>query len=264
MVGKLLKFEFQRTRSMLAMLWLATAGLLLLSYALCFVNSALAGVVFVPAGLLWLLLPVVVQLYLAFEAYRSSFGRRGYFMHVLPVRGGTLVLTKLGYMVLISAISLALSVVLLPLTTHVGHELKIVPEIGLGDVWKLVSESGGPAYFFLAFVVLSIVVFTPLQYLFCVCVGAESWISRTGGLGPFLTYLLLYVAQQVVMTLALLLPVSLDMITGEIVFGSSIGMAWGGYFGPYFPLGIVIAVVAICVALLWRTLLSVTRKLELR
>lgn len=97
MVGKLMKYEFLRTRYPLALAAGIGLAICALAYLLALLAPVVAMVPFVVGFVMGLIFTFAVQIYLAVDFYRSSFGRRGYFTHSLPVTGTMLVLTKLGH-----------------------------------------------------------------------------------------------------------------------------------------------------------------------
>lgn len=264
MVGKLMRHEFLRTR---AALGLAGAIALLIcgvAYALALISPVVAMVPFGIAFVISLMFTFGIQIFLAVDFYRSSYGRRGYFTHTLPVKGSTLVWAKLGYAMLASVAAVAWALVLLLVCLATAVELQLVTYEAF---WAGFRETFGNTPWFVWFLVLNflaLLISTIVQYYFSAAVGSEAWINRAGAMGPVVTFIIVYAAFQVVAMLAFLIPPSyqpltetwtwslplLDMLEDPDRMGIPMSVFWISY--------------AASAVLIWRTVVSVGRKLELR
>ena len=264
MVGKLIKYEFLRTRAPLALAGAIGLAICAVGYVLALVAPVVAIVPFVVGFTMGIIFTFAVQIYLAVDFYRSSFGRRGYFTHTLPIKGTTLVLTKLGYALIATAAAMVWSVVLLLVSLASAVELGMIT---YAEFWAGFRDLFGAGNLFLTFMILNVVALilvTIVQYFFAVAVGSEAWINKAGGMGPVVTFLIVYVAIQLLALLALLIPPSynplseawswsvplIDMIRNP----DNVGIPISAFWITYVLSGL----------LLWRTVVSVNKKLELR
>jgi hypothetical protein len=264
MVGKLMKHEFLRTRGPLGLSAAIALLVCAVAYGLALISPVVATFPFGIALAISLVFTFGVQLYLAIEFYRSSFGRRGYFTHTLPVRGSTLVGTKLAYAMLVTLAAVLWTIVLLLICLATAVELRMIT---YDAFWSGLGDLFGTSRWFLWFLALNIVgllISTIVQYYFSVAVGSEAWINKTGGMGPVVTFLIVYAAFQVVALVAFLLPPTfdpfteswrwsmplLDMIDDPEQMGIPLSVFWVSY--------------VLSAVMIWRTVVSVGRKLELR
>lgn len=267
MVGKLLKHEFLRTRGPLLMAGAIAAVICLAAYGLAHISPFLANVPFFAGFAVAVVFTFGIQLYLAVDFYRSSFGRRGYFTHTLPVKGSTLVLTKVVYALLVTTVALLFSAGLLIICLLTADVLGIV---GWDTFWVGLREVFGYADWFVWFMLISIagvIIATVVQYYFAVAVGSEAWINRSGWLGPVVVFLIVYVVMQIVSLLAFVIPPSYDPILQEFSWQMPIvdllqAESTSGYAG--IPVSAFALTYVVCAVLVWRTVVSVSRKLELR
>lgn len=127
------------------------------------------------------------------------------------------------------------------------------------SIWTLVIG------LFVLYLVQSII-----TYYFCVTLGSEAWINKLGGAGPILVWVGFYVVMQIVALISLLLP-------GTLVFtGTGFAWSWDSFFSPLFagmemdpdtagfPVMTILVIVLMLAVLVWRSYVSVSRKIDLR
>lgn len=264
MVGKLMKYEFLRTRYPLALAAGIGLAICALAYLLALLAPVVAMVPFVVGFVMGLIFTFAVQIYLAVDFYRSSFGRRGYFTHSLPVTGTMLVLTKLGHALLVTLAAMIWSAALLLITLSSAVELGMITYGAFWSGLRDVLGSGNWFTWFMVLNILAIILITLVQYFFSVAVGSESWINKAGALGPVVTFLIVYVAVQILSFVALLIPPSYDPLLETWSWSPPLVDMLSGSVNPGIPLSAFWVGYALSAVLLWRTVVSVNRKLELR
>lgn len=218
-----------------------------------------------------LILPAT-SLYLAVDYWRSAYGRRGYLTHTLPVRGGTQYWVRLGYacLVLLGAwiltALLAVGAILLFTAGEWGTWSQLGTMIG-----EAMAELGATEYLLIAGWIVIILLGTyasQIQFYFAGSFGSESLLNRFGGAGPVIAYVVLYLAQQVLSFLSLLIPLAItaDPVTGmpRLTTSGYYDMLFGAGEQMLMPLGTVVVSVVVTLALLWRTWVSWERKVALR
>lgn len=270
----LLKHEWLRTRGQLATLFglLALVGVLgsllgasgwpLLSQ-LGLAAGMLAAVVAVPA----------VQLMLAADYWRSSYGRTGYFTHSIPVRGSRIFWAKLAWAMIASLAAILLTIVLALLAWWANSQRSG----GTSPSWSLLTDAWStvtavtPAWMIVAGLALVLGWFLvwPVYYYFSVSVGHERRLAGLGAGGPVVVFVLVYLATQ---ALALLGMIVLPFGVGE-ADGETLGLvrfdllselaAGASASDDVMPIGFVFALVALAAFCLWRTARSWNRKVAL-
>lgn len=275
MVTTMIKHDFIRTRSLL----LGAAGI---AIAIATVLALSAGLISGPLGQMsWvfgLVLTVgflpLAQLWLGVDLYRSSFSRRGYFVQTLPMRGTAILTAKYLWALIVTVFALAVSIILGTIT---AAGAMAVNNSSLGELWselraglRLLDLSPWVWWlvgvFFVVYLVQGLI-----QYFFSVTLGSESWINKLGGVGPILVWVGVYVALQVLSLLSLFLP-------GSLVIGADgIEFSWHSFFYPLyaelansaegtalFPVATIGMLVLALGAMIWRSYVSVARKVDLR
>ncbi|WP_297739720.1 hypothetical protein [uncultured Tessaracoccus sp.] len=263
MVGTVLKYEFIRTKWAIALGWGFTLLLALISYGAAHISGVVAGVPIVVGIIAVAALPFAVQLYLGIHLYRSTFGRRGYFELTVPVKNSTLIATKFLWASLVSLMSLAVC----------ASSLWIIgkADAALGGI-SLEQVTLATAAFFrdrldVGVIVLTIVLLSYLSMLaqvyFAVVIGSEAWINKSGGFGPVVVYIIVYVAMQLIGVGLFLIPPVYDVLDKTWLWVSPL-LTDMGDTSAGLPVVVVIGTVVITVAMFWQTLVSVQRRLELR
>ncbi len=264
MVGKLMKHEFLRTRGPLGLAALIALLIAAVAYGLALISPVVAMFPFGVAFTIALVFAFGVQIYLAVDFYRSSFGRRGYLTHTLPVRGSALVGAKLVYAMLVTVAAVLWAMVLLLVCLATAVELGMITyEL----FWSGFRELFGSAPWFVWFLglnLLALLISTIVQYYFSVAVGSEAWINRTGAMGPVITFLIVYAAFQVIAIVAFLIPPSYAPLTETWSWSLPLVDMINDPDGMGIPMSVFWISYVLSAVLVWRTVVSVGRKLELR
>ena len=271
---RLLTHEWLRTRGTLGTLFglialigalgslLGAAGWPVLS-ELGLAAGMLAAVIAVPA----------VQLTLAADYWRSSYGRIGYFTHSLPVRGSRIYWAKLAWAMLASLAAIVLTVVLALLAwwSNAQRSGGSSPSWSvLTAAWTTVTDVT-PGWMIAAGIALlfgSVLVW-PVQYYFSISIGHERRLSGLGAGGPIVVFVLVYLATQALSLLGMLLiPIGVGETDGETLglvrFDLLSELAAGSSASnAVMPIGFVIALVALAVFCLWRTARSWNHRVAL-
>lgn len=273
MMTTLLAHEWKRTRGMLGV----TTGIALLVVAAAALLSAPGwpalsqfGVI-VGVAVLSGFVPIL-QVLLAVDYWRSSYGSGGYFTQTLPIRGGTIFAAKLLHMSLVTFAGLVVSLLLAPIhwwgvATATGADPN--PFTALRGFWEAVGESVPPLMllgFAAAFSALLLV--WVAMFAFSASIGSETPINRLGPGGPFVVFIVLYTVTQV-LTFAsfFVIPLGIGMTgdgLGLVRFDVFAEMASGAESsGEVMPLAFIPPLLLIGIACVWRTARSWNRKVAL-
>ena len=272
MITALLTHEWRRTRSMvgaatgIALLVVAAAALLV---APGWPGLSLLGVLLGAAALCGYV--PVLQVLLAVDYWRSSYGRIGYFTQTLPIRGGTIFAAKFLHMNLVVFAGLIVTVLLVPLYWG-GLASGGFVDLGLiavlRELWATVSGALSPLLLLAAVAVfLALMVTGQAMYVFSASIGSETPINRLGFGGPVVVYIVLYGVSQVLTFAAfLVIPVGIGMTgdgLGLMRFDVLAEMTAGASSGDVMPLAFLPPLLLIGVACAWRTVRSWNRKVAL-
>ncbi|MGP9724437.1 hypothetical protein ACT3SZ_10545 [Corynebacterium sp. AOP40-9SA-29] len=273
----LFRYEWLRTRSLLGIAnGLATLGVLLCS-VLTFMDWTLFSPLAAAFGMMLVMaFTPVVQILLAVDYWRSSYGATGYLTQTLPVKGSRILTVKLLWAALVSTVSLVVTV-LLGCVLYTGFSIRDPKIAGLGEMldefWAAFGDSGLPAWLIIGVIVAGYLAMlsAPVQYYFSISVGKERWLQTLGPGGPVLVFFLLgMVAQAVALIGLFVIPVGLSE--------NASGWTLGNYslldeintspdvYDPYdspMPLGFVPSMAILVLVCLWRTYYSWNRKIEL-
>lgn len=264
MVGTVLKYEFLRTRWAIALGWGFTLLLALVSYGGAHISGNVAGVPMILCIIAAAALPFATMIYLGVHLYRSTFGRRGYFELTVPMNNSTLLATKFLWASLVSVVSLVVTVVTLWLLgkSHAvlgGGALEVVTD-GVATFWR-----EHPALVVLAVVIALLSYLSMLaQVYFVVAIGSEAWINKSGGFGPVIVYIIVYVAMQLIGLVLMLIPPIYDFLNQTWHWASPLLTNMGSDDTASLPVLAVIGPMLISAVLFWQALVSVQRRLELR
>lgn len=268
----LLKHEWLRTRGMLGiMLALATLAVVLGS-ALTATGWPLLSMLGLMAGLVVVAgLAPAMQLALAVDYWRSSYGRTGYFTHSLPIRGSRIYAAKLLWASTVTVVSLVLALGLAYLL-WVGFALQtgagMNPLVALGDLWATMRDV---TPLWVPFAGAALLVALHLCYLvyffFSASVGSERRLNQYGGAGPVLVFVGLYVALQVLAVVGMLvLPFGIGVAgdqLGLVPFNMITEMQAATPTDDVMPLGFLPPLGLAAAVCLWRTARSWDRKASL-
>lgn len=264
MVGKLMKHEWRRTRGILGIATLIAVGI----GAIAWIGSMISPIVFAPAFMVGVLvaslLPFATQIYLATHLYQTTYGRRGYFEHAIPVKGSTLLLTKYLYAVLVSLFSLALTA-LLVLLLHLGERNVGGSTVaGFGQAWEFLGQWSPWAQPLVVIFGLLTILSYLAHFYFSVTVGSEARFNKLGVMGPVLMFVIVDVVLQVVSFIGLFLPPGYNLQRGDWDWGIPfISLLNDNELGS-LPMMSAVLTFIVSGVLLWRAVVSVNKKLELR
>lgn len=182
---------------------------------------ALAGLMRLASLVVIIAMPVVVMAQVAVEYWQSMYGQRGYLTMTVPVRGRVLFTAKALY-----ACAMALVAGALDLAGLVAWFAVLAHATGttLGEVLAPLRDAltvGGPGPALATFFIVSSLVglLTVIVEIGAVMsIGAQGRFNHLDIGAPLIGIVLLYVGNQVLaLALTLLLPVSLDITTGDVV-----------------------------------------------
>jgi len=182
---------------------------------------ALAGLMQVASMVVIIAIPVVVMVQVAVEYWQSMYGQRGYLTMTVPVRGRVLFTAKALY-----ACAMALVAGALDLAGLVAWFAVLAHATGttLGEVLAPLRDAltvGGPGPALATFFIVSSLVglLTVIVEIGAVMsIGAQGRFNHLDIGAPLIGIVLLYVGNQVLaLASTLLLPVSLDITTGDVV-----------------------------------------------
>jgi hypothetical protein len=225
MLGKLIKLDFRMMRSHLK--WTIPIYALLLTSAFVFRSfnfPVLGQLMYVLAIIATLVLvPVVLVLFLS-HYYRHFYTNQGYLTHTLPVTASQRYHSKLisGFLlyVLSSLVAfIGFFCILLAGGLSKGKAMLEINEfLQFMKAWPAfvgVSVFAGVLLIIGIWLLMYVSFFTTMS--FSVTVGMGRRFSRFGVGGPFLVYIILYVANQVLGVLGLLfIPLSLRFSSGDL------------------------------------------------
>lgn len=234
MITTLLAHEFRRTKGLAALvaggaIVLALGGslLTLTGWPLLSGLGMVVAIVAVGGAL------PLFALGLAFEYWRSAYGRTGYFTQSLPVRGSTIYLVRLLHGFIVSVVGSVLTV-LLAIPTVLAVAASEMPFEGSSrpSAADVLAYVGAEVQEILAGLPLGVLVVVGIAWLLstwgglifyyaAATLGSGPLFARLGVVGPFVAYVLLYLASQVVFFVAILaVPLGLTMRGGSVAFES--------------------------------------------
>lgn len=272
MVTTLIKHEYLRTRGWLAVVFGAATILLLVGVLMELTPwSIVQGL-----GFALTLVPVaafffVVQVALAFDYWRSSYSRTGYFTQSLPVKGSTIYGAKFlwGSLVTIVAVlvNLVMGGVALVGATRV-LDVAITFREAVDRLATVLSATPVWATTLVAVLALVVVLSTLAQYFFAASIGSEGNINRLGIGGPILVWFLLYVVMQVLLLVGI---VAVPLGLGQSAVDGSFALVPTNFLSlilsnqdpDSMPLGFIPVLLVATAALTWRTAVSWNKRVSL-
>lgn len=263
MTTTLLKHEWLRTRGTLALVAVVATVLVGLGSALAATRWTLISTVGAYAVMVTLsaLVPAV-QLLLAVDYWRSSYGRIGYFTQTLPVPGPRIYRAKLLWAWLATLGSVLLAAALAALAwpgvaRGMGYA-ELNPFAALADVWAGLTQTV-PVWQILVGAGLGLalgVLIWPVQYYFAASIGSEEPLNRLGVGGPVLMWVVVYLASNLLTLVGLLaVPLAIGAVDGGLGVISYSPFAELTSADPQdaVPLGIIPALLVVAGVCLWRT-----------
>ncbi|WP_291479230.1 hypothetical protein [Corynebacterium sp.] len=273
----LLRYEWLRTRGLLAVV----LGLAALAVLFCTVLLVLDWTVFstlaAAVGMMVVMgFTPVMQIVLAVDYWRSSYGASGYLTQTIPAKGGRIFAVKMLWAVVVTTASLVVTALLgCVLWTGFAAGNEQIAGLGemLGELRTALRDSSAPGWLIAGGLVggyLATLV-APVQYYFSISVGKERRLQTLGAGGPVLVFLLLGMVSQLVAVVGMFaVPVG---ITGDTTGWSLSGHSFLDEISrqptaasPYesvMPLGFIPPMVVLVLFCLWRTAYSWNRKVEL-
>ncbi len=272
MVTTLIKHEFLRTRTWLAIMFGAVTLLTLVGLVMTYMPWPLIR----GLGFLLTLVAVgaflfLVQLGMTFDYWRSSYTRTGYFTQSLPIQGSTIYGAKLLWGAVVTVAALVWTGVLaVPVMFAASNAFD------LGISFALILDTLGvvlgsaPAWMWVVMAVVFIALYVSglAQYYFAASIGSEARLNSLGIGGPIIVWFVLYMVMQLLLFLGMIaVPLGL---TGT-ADGSSLVITSMNFLelmasdqDPQgMPLGFIPMTFAVTALLIWRTVVSWNKKVSL-
>ncbi|RMB59937.1 hypothetical protein [Tessaracoccus antarcticus] len=271
MVSTLITHEYLRTRTWLAVVFgvatLLTVVGTLMAYTpwgfirvLGFILSFVAVAAFL----------FVVQLGLAFDYWRSSYSKTGYFTQSLPVKGSTIYGAKFLWGAIVTVVTLLWNVVLAVPVIFGGARA-----MGDGMTWAALMSNLRSAvgvaplwtWIFLGFLFVTLSVGGIAQYYFAASLGSESRMNRLGIGGPIIVWFVLYLVMQVLLLVGIVaVPLGLGPgVDGHLAVMSVnyLETLMQNNNPDIMPLGFFPVLFIVSAVLIWRTVVSWNKKVSL-
>ena len=102
------------------------------------------------------------------------------------------------------------------------------------------------------------------QIYFAVVIGSEAWINKSGGFGPVIVYIIVYVAMQLIGLVLLLIPPTYDFIGRAWYWTPPLLTDMSAHDAGSLPVLLVVGSILLSAGMFWQALVSVQRRLELR
>ncbi|WP_405218778.1 hypothetical protein [Agrococcus sp. Ld7] len=275
MIGTLLKHEAIRTRGFLLTITAAALGLAAVGSALAVTGwpvLAQFGLVLGAIGAFGVL--PAMQLALAVDYWRSSYGRIGYFTQSLPIRGSRIYWAKLAWASIVVLIGLiaTLALWLLVMIASAQTMFGTAPAVFLEQIGEVLRAAYAAAPWLVAVgapaTLLLLYIFNTVLYDAAASLGSERWLQRLSWGGPVLVWFLLSAIAQLVMLGGILaIPFGLGMTPAGVVGFVPVDML-GAMLGgttdrQLMPIGFVPALLVVVPLLIWRTVHSWNHKVAL-
>lgn len=225
MITTLLAHEFRRAKGLTALVAGAAIVLALGGSLLTFTGWPLLSTLGMVLAVVAVggLLPLF-SLGLAFEYWRSAYGRIGYFTQSLPVKGSTIYLVRLLHGFIVSVAGSVLMVLLAIPVVLAAASLETPPGTNvLAYVSSEIQAANIPSGILTAIAVAWVLVtWSGLVFYYAAAtLGSGPILARLGVVGPFVAYALLYLLSQALFFIAILaVPVGLTMRGGALAFES--------------------------------------------
>ena len=273
MVTTLIKHEAQRTRNWLGVVFGVATLMMLVGVLMELTPWRIVQIL----GFVLTLIPVfafmlVVQVGLAFDYWRSSYSKTGYFTQSLPVKGSTIYGSKLLWGSLVSIVALLWNIGM-ALVALAGGMRIFDSGVTFGQFMtelRRLLANDVPVWVTVTVAVLTVasVVGALAQYYFAASIGSEARINRLGLGGPVLVYFALYMVLQVVLFIGILaIPLGLTMspLDGSLEIASMDVLAsmFSEQNPDAMPLGFLPVLFLATAALIWRTVVSWNKKVSL-
>lgn len=272
MVATLIKHEFLRTRSWLAVVFGAATIMLLVGVLMELTPwGAIQGIGFALTLVPVFALLLVVQVALAFDYWRSSYSKTGYFTQSLPIKGSTIYGAKFLWGSLVTIVVVLVNIVMAGvalLGASRAFDLGITLRGALDELAIMLAAA--PVWFWAGVTVLVLALFVSslAQFLFAASIGSEGRMGRLGVGGPILIYFALYMVMQVLLFVAIIavpLGLSSSPLDGnlEVVPMNVLGSMVSNQDPDALPLGFIPMLFIVSAVLVWRTVVSWNKKVSL-
>lgn len=272
MFTTLIRHEILRTRKWLAIIFGAATLLTLVGTLIAYTPWKIVQVL----GLLLAVVAVgaflyVVQVALAFDYWRSSYSRTGYFTQAIPAKGSAIYGAKLLWGSIATVVALLWTVLLIVPVVFAGahateEELTWVRFVDGLKTGFAAAPAGVWTLLVLAVIVLAVGGLA--QFYFAASIGSESRINRLGIGGPILVYFGLYLILQVLLFVGIVaIPFGLLVSSGgnglELVSVDFLDQIATGANSDVVPIGFLPVLLLTMGLLIWRTVVSWNRKISL-
>ena len=272
MITTIIKHEFIRARGWLAQVFGGATLLVATGSALALTDWPMVSTFGVVLGAFAVvaLLPVA-QLALAWDYWRSSYRRIGYFTQTLPIRGATQYWARLIWGTAVSLLALAWSIVL---GVGLWYGSMRVTDSRPADLWDTVTGTwelatqAAPAWFWVLALLLVVLLMLSnvAAYYFAASVGSERRFAGLGAGGPVLVWVLIYFAIQLAFVVAIVtVPWGVGLVDGRLglVQQDFLSLLAANEETDVMPIGFLPVLVLMVVPLVWRTIVSWERKVSL-
>lgn len=272
MVGKLIKHEIVRGRTLLGVIFGVATLLVLVGAVMNLTKLPLvAGLGFTLAVVGAAALVPASQLALAIIYWRSSYRQEGYFTQTLPIKGTTIYWVKLLWSVLVMIAAVVWTGVLalvawLGQVGSFGNGLagtgQMLRELltGVAEFMPTWAWFAGPV------LVVLFLAYALVQYFFAASIGSERRFNSLGWGGPVIVWFLVYMVLQVLTFVSILLiPVGFSVSASGVHFETVnyLKLLLASSDDSSIPFGMIPMMLLVMGALIWRTLRSWSRHTSL-
>ncbi|MDO5092749.1 MAG: hypothetical protein Q4D79_04905 [Propionibacteriaceae bacterium] len=226
MVRTLIKHEALRTTPGLGAAFGIATLIVLFSGIIAHVNLSVVSQIFAIAGIMVLSgLPVAVQLFLAVDFWRTSWGKSGYLTHSLPVKGSTILTVRLLWAFVVQ-VALCLWLLLgLLLFLYLANPVFKGDGPGFTEAFPQLLQQVSEAVPWWLWVlgvaaVLFLMWFSQAIYYFAATIGNGPRLASLGIAGPVVAWVVTNMVLQVVVLPAMFLPVGIVATDGRLHFAS--------------------------------------------
>lgn len=261
MTAVIIRHELIRTRrSLLMILGIAIVAIILTDLLALF--SGMIGLIF--ASMLAFLLLPAVQLYLAIDFYRSSYGSGAILTHSLPVSGRRLFWSKILYAFLTVVVTGLVPSALLVVQLQLGLSMAEVSWTEASAQVQLFIHHVPGALPGLIYGVSALIIMPVATFFPSVVIGNGGWARRLSVGGPIIVFMSYYLVMQVFGVVSFFIPGVYDFVSGQFRLISLWHIIQVNDPNPALPVSIFIAhVIAIAVLLVWASR-DMQSKVELR
>ncbi len=271
MVRSLIKHEIKQTWQPLAILFGVTVIVSLITSAMIWTALPVISELGMLLGFLSSYsLPGVAIIALAVLYWNSSYRRRGYLTHTIPVRGSVIYWVKLGWGVLVTFLSMIVTLLLVQVNAAATNAYFEDEDFydPIGSIRHTIDMWYSPPWWFWLGLTVTLFFWMAIgviQAFFAVSIGSEKRFLSLGLAGPIVVWVILYVVAQILMVLAIALTPAVIHMDGSvwIEWVSPLALMMNSSSTDGFPLGVSLGTVVFGVAMVWRTKISWDKKVSL-